>query len=92
MPGGVGKIEAIGLPVFRGIFHRDGVGFDRDPALALEVHGIEELILPLAVLDGTGALEQTIRQSGFAVIDVRDDAEIAGQLDRHEGAHYAGVP
>jgi hypothetical protein len=25
------------------------------------------------------------------VIDVRDNAKIAGQLDRHEGAHYAGA-
>ena len=26
------------------------------------------------------------------MIDVRDDAEVAGQLDRHGGEHYAGVP
>jgi hypothetical protein len=28
-------------------------------------------------------LEQSIRQSGFAMIDVRDDAEVTGELDRH---------
>jgi hypothetical protein len=25
------------------------------------------------------------------VIDMRDDAEISGQLDRHKAQHYAGV-
>jgi hypothetical protein len=30
------------------------------------------------------ALEQSIRQGGLAVIDVCDNAEIAGQLDSHE--------
>jgi hypothetical protein len=26
------------------------------------------------------------------MIDMRDDAEVTGQLDRHGGLHYAGVP
>ena len=43
-------------------------------------------------MDGAGALEQPIRQGGLAMIDVRDDAEIAGQLDRHRERHYAGAP
>ena len=59
---------------------------DRDPALAFQVHRIEQLILLVALVDRAGAFEQTIRQGGLAVIDVRDDAKIAGQLDRHEAA------
>ncbi len=54
---------------------------DRDPALALEVHRIEQLILPFAVLNRARALQQTIRKRGLAVIDMRDDAEIARQLE-----------
>jgi hypothetical protein len=68
------------------------VRLDCDPALAFEIHRIEELILFLAVVNRPGALEQAIRQSRFAMIDMRDDAEITGQLDRHGGLHYAGVP
>ena len=64
---------------------------DRDPALALQVHRIEQLILLVALVDRAGALEQSIRQGGLAVIDVRDDAKIAGELDRHEAPHYAGA-
>ena len=59
---------------------------DRDPAFALQVHRIEQLILLIALVNRARALEQTIRQRGLAVIDVRDDAKIAGQLDRHEAA------
>ena len=59
---------------------------DRDPALAFQIHRIEQLILLLALLDRAGALEQPIRQRRLAVIDVRDDAKIARQLDRHGSA------
>ena len=59
---------------------------DRDPALAFQVHRIEQLILLLALMDRAGALEQSIRQRRLAVIDVRDDAEIARELDAHESA------
>src|SRR5206468_12027871 len=89
--GRVEQVEAVFLAVLRGVTHRNRVRLDRDPAFALKIHRIEELILSLAVMNRAGTLEQTIRQSRFAVIDVRDDAEVAGQLDRHEGAHYAGV-
>ena len=55
--------------------------FDRDSALPLKIHGIEELILFVAFVDRASALEQSIRQSGLAVIDVRDNAEVARVLD-----------
>ncbi len=58
--------------------------FDRDPALAFQIHRIEQLVLLVALVNCARALEQTIRQCGLAVIDMRDDAKVAGQLDRHE--------
>src|SRR5262249_34855194 len=36
-------------------------------------------------------LEQPIRQRRFAVIDVRDDAEVARKLYSHRSGHYAGA-
>ena len=41
-------------------------------------------------MDSARPIEQSIRQRRFAVIDMRDDAEIPGQLDRHKALHYAG--
>src|SRR5437870_13828833 len=57
---------------------------DRDSALAFEIHGIEKLVLLFALLNRARPLEQSVRQSGFAVINVRDDAEVARELDCHE--------
>jgi rhodanese-related sulfurtransferase len=37
-------------------------------------------------MDRTRALEQSIRQRCLAVIDVRDDAEVARELNPHESA------
>ena len=61
------------------------------PRSRSRVHGIEQLILFLALVDGAGALEQPIRQGRLSVIDVRDDAEIARVLDSHEARNYAGA-
>ena len=52
------------------------MGLDRDPPLPLQIHRIEQLILLFAFIDRAGAFEQTIRQGGLAVIDMRDDAKI----------------
>ena len=65
--------------------------FDRDPALPFQIHRIKELILPLALLDRARALKQPVRQSRLAVIDVRDDAKIARQLNAHGNGHYEGA-
>jgi len=42
-------------------------------------------------VDRAGALEQPVRQRRFAVIDVRDDAEVARKLNSHGSGHYAGA-
>jgi hypothetical protein len=60
MAGGVEQVEAVFLAVFRAVAHRDRMGFDRDPALALEIHRIEQLILLIAGMNGARPLEQTV--------------------------------
>ena len=50
---------------------------DGDAALALEVHRVEHLRLHLARLEGAGDLEKAVGQRRLAVVDVRDDREIA---------------
>ena len=90
--GRIEQVKTVFLTVLGGVTHRDRVRLDRDPALAFEIHRVEQLILFLAGMNRTGAFEQTIRQGRLAVIDVRDDAEVTSQLDRHEGEKYAGAP
>ena len=78
--GRVEQIEPVFLPAFRLVAHRHRVRLDRDPPLALQVHGVQELVLFFALLDGAGAFEEAVGERGLAVIDVGDDAEIAGKL------------
>jgi hypothetical protein len=42
-------------------------------------------------VDRAGALEQSVRQRRFAVVDVRDDAEVARKLNSHGSGHYASA-
>ncbi len=57
--------------------------FDGDAALALEVHGIEDLFVHFALRERAGHFQQAVGQRGLAVVDVRDDAEISNELRVH---------
>ena len=82
--GSVDQVELVSLAILRGIHHADGVGFDGDAALALEVHGVENLLLHFAHGERAGQLQQAVGERGFAVIDVRDDRKIADEGGFHE--------
>src|SRR5947209_6392664 len=86
MPRRVGKIQPIFFSIFRRVTHRYRMRLDRDAALTFQIHRIEQLVLPFALLDCAGALEQSIGKRRLSVIDMRDDAEIARQLDGHGSA------
>ena len=77
MAWGVDEIEHVLLPISGGVKHADGRGFDGDAPLSLDVHGIEELGLHIPLGHSIGELHHSIRQGGFAVIDVSDDAKVA---------------
>ena len=82
---GVDQVELVVAPVAAGVAHPHGVELDGDPALPLQVHRVEELLPHLALLDRAGRLDQAVGQSGLAVIDVGDDAEVANAGLRHGG-------
>ena len=79
----VDQVELIRLTVLRGVGHADGVSLDGDAAFALQVHGIEHLGLHLAGSERPGKFQQAVRQRGLAVVDVRDDREIADESGVH---------
>lgn len=78
---GIEQVELVGLAVLRFVAHGDGVRFDGDAFFALEIHGVEQLVLLVALTDGVGEFEQAIGEGCLAVVDVRDDREVAFQLD-----------
>ena len=81
--GRVDQVEAVFVAVLRGVMQADALGLDGDAALALEVHGVEHLRGHFALGERAGQFEQAVGQRGFAVVDVRDDAEIAYELGIH---------
>ena len=72
MAGRVDQVQLVALP-----HHAHGLGLDRDPALALEIHRVEQLLAHVALGDGVGELEDAVGERRLAVVDVRDDREVA---------------
>jgi len=77
VPGRVDEVQLVGLAVARLVEHAHGLRLDGDPALALEVHGVEELRAHGPGIHRVGHLEDAIRQRRLAVVDVGDDREVA---------------
>ena len=72
VPGRVDQVQLVALP-----HDADGLRLDRDAALALEIHRVEQLLAHLPARDGVGHLEDAVGQRRLAVVDVRDDREVA---------------
>jgi hypothetical protein len=53
------------------------VRLDGNPALALQIHVVQDLLLHFVFADSLGYFEETIGEGGLAVIDMSDYAEIA---------------
>jgi hypothetical protein len=84
VPGGVDQVQDVVVSIVGPVAKPDGVGLDRDPALALEIHRVEHLRLHLAGLEGPGDFEEAVGERRLAVVDVRDDREIADELRIHQ--------
>ena len=76
MAGRVDQVQHIGLAILRGIIDPHGVGLDGDAALTLDIHGVEQLLLHVAVLHGAGLLDEPVSEGGFSVVDMRHDGEM----------------
>ena len=68
----------------------DRLRFDRDPALALQVHAVQVLRPHVAVRHGVGELQQPVGQGRLPVVDVRHDAEVPDVRDVHEASMVRG--
>ena len=82
----VDEVEFVRLAVF-GVVHAHGVELDRDAALALEVHRVEDLCPHTSLIERTSEFDQPIGNGGFAVVDMGNDTEIADLVSAH-GREY----
>jgi hypothetical protein len=81
--GRVDEVELVAFPR-----HADGLSLDRDAPLPLELHRVEDLLAHLAGGDGIGQLEDAVGECRLAVVDVRDDREVADPALLHERRWY----
>ena len=83
MAGGIDEVEYIILSVTGGIDQSDGMGLDGDASFPLQIHVVQELVLHLPQGYGFGLLQNAVRQSALAVIDVGYNAEIPNFASVH---------
>src|SRR5262245_31484343 len=81
MAGRVDQVEDIVLAILGLVFEPDGLRLDGDATLALDIHRIEHLLDHFARLQPAGELDQPVGQRRLAVVDVRDNREIADAVD-----------
>ena len=84
MARGVDEVELIGLAVVGLVAHGHGAGLDRDAALLLNVHVVQNLVGHGALVNAVGQLQHTVRQGGLAVVDVGDNAKVADVFAGHQ--------
>ena len=77
MAGRVDEVELVGLAVLGLVGEAHGLRLDGDAALALDIHGIEHLLLHLAEIEAAGQLDQPVGQRRLSMVDMGDDGEIA---------------
>ena len=71
-----GRVDDIDLDV--GVMDRGVFRHDRDAALAFEVHGVHDPFGDLLVgAENPALVQQGVDQSGFAMVDVGDDRDVA---------------
>ena len=58
------------------IHHPHRLEFDRDAALLLELHLIQQLVAHFSLFDRAGQFQKTIGERRFSMVYMRDDAEV----------------
>jgi len=91
MAGGINQVEQIILPVLRVINQRYGVSLDRDSALPFQIHIVEELIGHIAQRNRLGFFQNPVCQSGFSVVNMCNDTEIANSFAGNMQADHLNV-
>ncbi len=57
------------------------MALDRNTPFALQIHGVQRLLAQLAQINRLCRLQDAVRQRGLAVVNVRDNAEVADVLE-----------
>jgi len=71
------EVEFVFFTLFICIGEGDRLALDGDPALSLELHGVQHLIPKISLRDQTRCLDEPVCQGGLPMVDVGYDAEVS---------------
>ena len=77
MSRGIDQVEDIFLTIVRLVDSPHCLCLDRDPSLTLQIHIVQDLSLHLPARQQSRHLDDAVRQSGFPVINMCNDAKIS---------------
>ena len=78
MPRSVDQIEFVFNVVGGGVQHPNRMRLDGDPALLLQIHGVQQLIVgQIAFLNGSGCFKESVGKRGFPMVDMGNDRKIS---------------
>lgn len=81
--GRIDQVELVEITVIGSVIEADGVGFDGDAALTLQVHRVENLLHHFTLGEGASDFEEPVGEGRLTVVDVRNDREIADEIAVH---------
>ena len=84
MAGGVDQVQVVDLAVLSLVLQGRSLGLDGDAALFLDVHRVKHLRLHVTRSKAAAALDQTVRQRGLAMVNVRNDGKITDVVHQRE--------
>ena len=78
--GGVNEIQLIDLAVICGVVQLDRAGFNGNAALPLDFHIVQDLLLHVVLGNGIGELQQSVCQSGLAMVNMGNDGKVPNMI------------
>ena len=83
MSGGINEIKQILFSILRDVVKGHRVTLYGYASLPLQIHRIKKLFLHLSLKNRLGTLEESIGQSGFAMINMRYDTKVSNPMCFH---------
>ena len=80
-----GEVQNVRFAILGVVHHSDSVELDRDSALPLQLVGVQHLVPHVSLVEGPSNLQHSIGKRRLAVIDMRDNTEVAYVVEVHVG-------
>ena len=80
MARGINEVKSVHLAISGPILQRRRLGLDGDAPLALEIHGVEHLLLHLTIGESSTDLDDPVGQGALSMVDMGNDGKVSNIL------------